>query len=406
MFGFPDRPHGLVLAGGMAAAMAIAPGAASAHGVHVMYSFPEVGAGASPHAAVIRDTQGNLYGTTFMGGGQPNGNGTVFKLAPDGTYTVLHAFTGGPDGDGNYPDAPLIMDKSGNLFGTTQAGGIDGGCGMNGCGTVFEVASDGTESVLYIFGGGNDGAFPMGALLPDGKGGFYGTADSGGANRLGTVFHLSSRGKETVLHAFASGSDGDSPEAGLIADKAGNMYGTTNYGGGGCAGPGCGTVFKITPGGTETVLYAFTGGNDGANPEAVLIRDKAGNLYGTAEFGGVAEACGGSGCGTVFKLTAKGKFSVLYTFTGGNDGGQPGAGLSSDAQGDLYGTTLFWGAAGSGVVFKLAPGGKEHVLHTFSGGDDGAYPWSTLLKVGKGKFIGTTSGGGAYTDGTVFKIRE
>jgi uncharacterized repeat protein (TIGR03803 family) len=248
----------------------------------------------------------------------------------------------------------------------------------------------------------------MGALLPDGKGGFYGTAESGGANRLGAIFHFSSAGKEKVLHAFSGGSDGDGPESGLIADKTGNMYGTTVYGGGtGCqGGAGCGTVFEIAPDGTETVLHAFTGGSDGANPMAGLIRDKAGNLYGTVEFGGQAGGCGGSGCGTVYKLAPGGTLSVLHTFTGGSDGGQPAAALVKDAAGNLYGTTLFWGAAGDGVVFKLAPGGKEQVLHAFSGGDDGAYPWCALLKVGKDKLVGSTSGGGAETNGTLFKIRE
>jgi uncharacterized repeat protein (TIGR03803 family) len=405
MFRIFDFQRSSVLVCGLAAAMLIMAGDAGARGLHVMYSFPDINGGASPHTGLIKDAQGNLYGTTFLGGGYSTGNGTVFKLAPDGTETLLHAFEGGFYGDGDYPDAPLIVDGSGNLFGTTQAGGIDGGCGMNGCGTVFEIAPDGIETELYIFNGGNDGASPMSALLPDGKGGFYGTASGGGANRLGTVFHLSSRGKETVLHAFAGGNDGDSPQTGLIEDKAGTMYGTTNRGGGGCADPGCGTVFKIAPDGTEIVLYAFTGGSDGGNPIASLILDKAGHLYGTTEFGGTAGGCGGSGCGTVFKLAPNGTLRVLYTFTGGSDGGQPGASLIRDAQGNLYGTTLFWGA-GFGVVFKITQGGSEQVLHSFTDGNDGAYPWCDLLKVGKNKLVGSTSGGGAQTNGTLFKLSE
>ena len=399
--------YGLFLVCNLAAAALIPAGAASAARFHVIYSFPDVNTGASPHTGLIKDAQGNLYGTTFLGGGEQTGNGTVFKLAPDGTETMLHAFKGGAYSDGSYPSGELVLDGSGNLFGATQAGGIDGGCGMNGCGTIFEIAADGTESVLYIFTGGTDGASPMGALLPDGKGGFYGTADGGAANRWGAVFHLSSAGKEKVLHAFGAGSDGAGPQSGLIADKAGNMYGTTEYGGGsGCSGSGCGTVFAIAPDGTETVLHAFTGGSDGATPISGLIRDKAGNLYGAAEFGGVAGGCGGSGCGTVFKLAPDGTFSALYTFTGGSDGGQPAAALLRDGQGNLYGTTLFWGADGDGVAFKLTTDGQEHVLHTFTGRDDGAYPWCALLKVGKGKLVGTTSGGGAETNGTVFKIAE
>lgn len=397
---------GAILACGFAGAMAIPGSTASARGAHVLYSFPDIDTGASPHAGLIEDAKGNLYGTTFMGGGYSTGNGTVFKLAPDGTYTMLHAFEGGFYGDGDYPDAPLVRDSSGNLYGTTEAGGIDGGCNMNGCGTIFEIAPDGTETVLYIFQGSDDGASPMAALLPDGKGGFYGTAGSGGANRLGTVFQLSSAGTLTTLHAFAGGSDGDFPDAGLIADKSGTMYGTTNRGGGACADPGCGTVFKITPDGTESVLYAFTGGSDGANPAAGLVRDKKGNLYGTTEFGGATGGCGGSGCGTVFELAAGGRFSVLYTLTGASDGGQPAADMISDARGNLYGTTLFWGADGYGVVFRLAPDGKEKVLHAFTNGDDGADPWCRLLAVGKDKLIGSTEGGGVNDNGTIFKLKE
>jgi uncharacterized repeat protein (TIGR03803 family) len=317
---------------------------------------------------------------------------------------VLHSFADSSDGE--YPDAPLITDSAGNLYGTAQEGGVSGGCNGFGCGVVFEMTTAGAETELYTFTGGDDGAFPMAALLPDGNGGFYGTAQGGGADRLGVVFDLSSDGAETVLHTFAGGSDGDGPESALIADKSGNLYGTTKQGGGACSGFGCGTVYEITPAGTETVLYAFTGGTDGSNPVAGLIRDKSGNLYGTTEFGGDASGCGGTGCGTVFKLAPGGALTVLYTFAGSKDGGQPVASLVADSTGNLYGTTLFWGADGYGVVFQLAPNGKERVLHTFTNGDDGAYPWGALLKIGKDKFASTASGGGATDFGTVFKIRE
>lgn len=400
---FSKIQNGLFV-GAMTAALMVSVNVACAKGYRVIYTFQNSQDGDDPHSGLIKDGQGNLYGTTFSGGnGGFNGDGTVYKLAPDGTKTILYSFTGGTDG--NYP-GPLLIDGSGNLFGTTQQGGVDQGCNMSGCGVVFEVAPGGGETVLYTFNGGNDGGNPIGGLLADGKGGFYGTTAEGGANRDGTVFHVSSDGTETALHAFAGGSDGISPEAGLIADKSGNMYSTTKYGGTGCANPGCGTIFKITPNGTETVLYAFTGGADGANPISGLITDKAGNLYGTTEFGGNAGGCGGSGCGTVFKLDSGGALTVLYTFTGGNDGGQPVASLVQDNTGNLYGTTLFWGAEGYGVVFELAPNGKEHVLHSFTNGDDGAYPWSALLKAGKDRFVSTASGGGATDFGTVFAIKK
>jgi uncharacterized repeat protein (TIGR03803 family) len=401
---FNCRPV-FVIACGLAAAAALPVAGAWAKGYHVIYTFQNSKDGDEPHAGLIKDGEGNLYGTTFSGGnGGFDGNGTVFKLAPDGTKTELYSFTGGTDG--NYPGAPLIMDSSGNLFGTTQQGG-DASCNMNGCGVVFEVTPDGTETVLYTFTGGDDGGQPLGALLPDGNGGFYGTAYGAGANRLGVVFDVSSAGTETVLHAFAGGSDGDGPASALIADKSGNLYGTTKLGGGACSGFGCGTVFEVAPDGTETVLYAFTGGTDGGNPVAALMTDKSGNLYGTTEFGGDASGCGGTGCGTVFKLAPGGALSVLYTFTGGSDGGQPVANLIADSQGNLYGTTLFGGATGGyGVVFRLSPDGKERVLHTFTNGDDGAYPWGALLKIGKDKFASTAAGGGATDFGTVFRLKD
>jgi uncharacterized repeat protein (TIGR03803 family) len=404
MFRTFDQTHRFFVVCGVAAALAFPARGVAAKGYHVIYTFQNSQDGDDPHAGLIKGGQGNFYGTTFSGGnGGFSGNGTVFKLAPGGTKTILYSFTGGSDG--NYP-GPLVIDGSGNLFGTTQQGGVSGGCNMNGCGVVFEIAPEGAETVLYTFTGGSDGGNPMGGVLADGSGGFYGTTAGGGTGRDGTVFHVASDGTETVLHAFGGGSDGFSPEASLIADKSGNMYSTTKYGGTGCTGSGCGTIFEVTPGGTEKVLYAFTGGADGANPIASLIRDKSGNLYGTSEFGGDAGGCGGTGCGTVFKLSSGGALTVLYTFTGGNDGGQPVASLVTDSKGNFYGTTLFWGTDGYGVVFNLAPNGKESVLHSFTNGDDGANPWCTLLNVGKDKFFGTASGGGATDFGTVFEVRK
>ncbi|HEY6578222.1 MAG TPA: choice-of-anchor tandem repeat GloVer-containing protein [Rhizomicrobium sp.] len=401
-FDFPCR---FAFVCGLAAAALVPAGGASAKGFHVVYTFQTSKDGDDPQAGLIRDAQGDLYGTSFSGGVSRYGNGTVFRLAPDGTETVLHSFSDGADGE--YPGGPLIMDGAGNLYGVTEEGGLSDGCNSFGCGVVFEMAPDGEETELYTFSGGTDGAFPYGALLADGKGDFYGTTNGGGAEKWGTVFEVSPGGKETVLHSFASGSDGNGPQAGLVADKSGNMYGTTKQGGGGCSGFGCGTVFEVAPDGTEHVLYAFTGGADGGDPIASLIRDKAGNLYGTTEFGGDESGCGASGCGTVFKLAPGGALTVLYTFTGGNDGGQPVAALVRDKDHNFYGTTLFGGAPGGyGVVFKLAPDGKEHVLHTFTNGADGAYPWAALLDDGNGGFLSTAAGGGATDFGTVFKLKK
>ena len=306
----------------------------------VLYSFTGGSAGRFPQAGLIADSSGNLYGTTQFGGAM--GNGVVFKLAPGGTETVLYSFCHLPGcTDGAYPQAGLIADSSGNLFGTTPYGGTSND------GVVFKLTSGGTYTVLYSFSGGGDGAFPGAPLIADGSGNLYGTTAAGGASNDGVVFKLTPGGTETVLHSF-TGSDGAGPFAGLISDSNGNLYGTTAAGG----APGYGVVFKLTPGGTYTVLYSFTGGSDGANPAFGLTADNSGNLYGTTPSGG-ASGCGASGCGVVFKLTSGGTETVLYTFTGLGDGAFPGSGLTADSSGDLFGTTFAGGASGNGTVFEL-----------------------------------------------------
>jgi uncharacterized repeat protein (TIGR03803 family) len=217
----------------------------------------------------------------------------VFEIKADGTEKVLHAFAGGSDGAG--PNAGLILDDRGNRYGTTSAGGGTGGfCGETGCGTVFKLAPNGNEVVLYAFTGGSDGYAPFGGLIADAKGNLYGTVCCGGD---GVVFELSRNGILTVLYSFAGGDDGAGPIGSLIMDKKGNIYGTTNSGGTGCnAIGGCGTVFKLTPTGTETVLHTFTDGRDGGYPAAGLIADSDGNLYGTTSTGGAG------GNETVFKV--------------------------------------------------------------------------------------------------------
>jgi uncharacterized repeat protein (TIGR03803 family) len=204
----------------------------------------------------------------------------------------------------------------------------------------------------------------------------------------------------TVLYSFTGGADGGSPYAGLIRDSAGNLYGTT-LGGGAC---GNGTVFMLNKTGKETVLYSFTGGADGAGPFAGLVRDAAGNLYSTTIDGGSSSACQGHACGVVFKLDESGNETVLYSFNGGADGEYPYAGLVRDAKGDLYGTTAFGGGggcpnyfSGCGTVFKLDATGEETVLYSFTGtGGDGAYPYAGLVLDAAGNLYGTTAQGGTY----------
>jgi len=313
------------------------------------------------------------------------------------TFTVLHAFTGSPDGAS--PEAALLRDKAGDLYGTTFYGG-DITCNQ-GCGTIFKIDTRGKETVLYRFRGSPDGQYPLAQLFMDAAGNLYGTTYEGGADNWGTVFKLDRKGKETLLHSFAGSPDAGQPEAGLIRDAAGNFYGTTNYGG----ESGYGTVFKMDASGNVTVLYSFTGGADGSEPRAALIRDAAGNLYGTTFLGG-----GQYPYGVVFKLDTKGKETVLYTFTGGTDGGNPTADLVGDAAGNLYGTTDYGGSGqgenGFGVIFELNKSGDEQSLYQFTGGADGADPIAGLVRDPAGNLYGTDTEGGAYGYGTLFELHK
>jgi uncharacterized repeat protein (TIGR03803 family) len=374
----------------------------------VLYSFgSQAGDGEFPVAGLILDKKGNLYGTTIVGGAY--GEGTVFELTAAGTEKVLYSF-GSHSGDAHQPDAGLTSDKKGNLYGTTQFGG-DFECNApNGCGAVFELTAKGTEKVLYSFGSqSGDGTIPAAGLTFDKEGNLYGTTSTGGDFGDGTVFELTLAGTEKVLYSFGSqAGDGAWPQGGLIFDKKGNLYGTTA--GGGAYGDG--TVFELTAAGAEKILYSFGSyAGDGLYPYAGLIFDKKGNLYGTTFNGGDLE-CVPYGCGAVFELTKKGKENVLYSFGGSSgDGNNPWASLTFDKEGNLYGTTYDGGdfecdaLYGCGTVFELTAAGTEKVLYTFgSQSGDGAYPAAGMTFDKKGNLYGTTSGGGAYDEGTVFKL--
>ena len=360
----------------------------------VLYSFcPEnyCHDGAYPSTSLIFDQKGNLYGTTPYGGAYESG--TVFKLTPDGKETVVHSF-GGQNGDGFYPSVGLIVDREGNLYGTTASGGSSFG------GTVFKLTPAGKETILYNFcaqSNCSDGASP-GGLVFDQKGNLYGTTLDGGIPNncylgCGVVFKLTPEGKETVLYSFCpriNCSDGQFPEGSLVIDRKGNLYGTVSQGG----AQGAGAVFKITSGGKETVLHSFGTEGDGQYPEAGVIFDQIGNLYGTTDRGGA------HGAGTVFKLAPAGKETVLYSFchsqTNCSNGAYPTAGLIFDQKGNLYGTTG-GGGDGYGTAFKLTAAGKETVLYNFCGQDncaDGKQPFGGLVFDQKGNLYGTTYIGG------------
>jgi uncharacterized repeat protein (TIGR03803 family) len=340
--------------------------------------------------------------------------------------TVLHYFGGakGHGTDGAGPVSALTTDANGNMFGTTELGGT--GCPGKrtvGCGTVFEIAAGGAESVLYSFTGNADGGFPEASVVLDSSGNIYGTTTRGGAFNQGTVFEVSG-GVETVLYSFQGGTDGSIPADGLTMDSAGNLYGTTEQGGNpkGCQNQGCGTVFQIASGGAETVLYRFKGGNDGWFPVGNLQQDASGNLYGTTEYSGNTGRCSGTGCGTVFKISTGGAKSTLYTFQGNAgttfDGALPMSGLIFDGAGNLYGTTKAGGNGpgcygGCGTAFELVNNGgsfSEKTLYAFQGWSagqhiDGAFPWDSLLLDGNGNLFGTTQGGGNKCGcGTVFEL--
>jgi len=321
----------------------------------VLYPFTGGADGGQPFGGLVGDEEGNLYGTTHFGTGS-SPSGTVFKVDPAPKETTLYGFTGGTDG--NTPYAGPIRDKEGNLYGTTIAGGNLSSCGGQGCGVVFKVDPTNHETVLYAFTG-PDGKGPIGVLLLDDEGNLYGTTQYGGPSNAGVVFKVDPTNHETVLYPFFGRADGGQPVAGLIRDEAGNLYGTASSGGTSSAG----VVFKVDPTGKETVLYAFTGGADGSTPEGGLVRDPQGNLYGTTFFGGNPNGPCGGFCGVVFKLSPTGKETVLYGFNGEADGANPGAGLLRDNHGDLYGTTQYGGdldstqgycGIGCGVVFKIS----------------------------------------------------
>jgi uncharacterized repeat protein (TIGR03803 family) len=262
-----------------------------------------------------------------------------------------------------------------------------------------------TFAVLYNFTGGTDGEYSHAGLVRDNAGNLYGTTTFGGSSGYGVVFKVDTSGTETVLHSFTGGSDGGNPYAGLIRDKAGALYGTAGVGGDlSCnGGAGCGVVFKVDTRGTETVLYSFTGGtSDGCGPMGVLLRDKAGNLYGTTQ------GCGAfSNHGTVFRLSKMGKETLLHSFSGGmTDGGYPWGGVIRDAKGSLYGDTSGGGTSSNGTVYKLSKSGTLTVLYSFAGGmTDGCYPLGTPAMDNNSNLYGTTSAcGSGY--GTVWKVSK
>ncbi len=375
----------------------------------VLYAFGGAGSGGTDGVhpgGLTLGSDGYFYGTTSSGGA--NNLGAVFRLTLAGVETVLYSFAGGA-GDGAVPDAGLIEASNGEFYGTTNVGG-------NAYGTVFSITSGGSESMLYAFAGPNgDGANPHASLIQGSDGNFYGTTyGGGGATHSGTIFKVTPEGAETVLYTFGAGgvaANGSNPPAGLIEDADGNLYGVTAQGG----ADNFGTVFKLTSEGAQTVLHSFTGPNgDGQGPQGGLVQGSDGNFYGTTSNGGTIASGDPNGNGTVYKITPAGVETVLYSFAGSNgdpsqpdaggDGQEPNANLVKGSDGNFYGITSAGGAFGEGTVYKITPAGVEAVLYSFKAlNGDGAGPTS-LIQGSDGNLYGSTNGGGTNGNGTIFKI--
>ncbi|HYL27877.1 MAG TPA: choice-of-anchor tandem repeat GloVer-containing protein [Candidatus Nitrosotalea sp.] len=317
--------------------------------VHVLYSFQGGSDGAGPEGT-LTELNGSFYGTTQYGGA--DGDGTVFSVTPAGKERVVYSFKGGTDGATPVLDGLVAI--NGKLYGTTNAGGLNS-CthqAIVGCGIVFSLTTSGHESVLYRFKGKPDGACPSGSLIASGSA-LYGTTNFGGKYDNGSAFKITTGGSESVIYSFKGFPDGVMPFGGLT-QLGGTFYGTTTLGG---AYQGAGTVFALTPSGTESVLHSFTGAPDGALPYAGLIAVGS-TLYGTTELGGSSQsACIGHGiigCGTIFSITTTGTLTQLYRFRGRKDGAYPLAGLVASPKNLIYGSTLAGGNSQNGTIFEIA----------------------------------------------------
>ena len=398
-------------------ALAISGPVSVAQSYTILHTFTGGVDGGEPYSGLSIDRAGNLYGTAAYGG---HGFGVAYELAHRNSGWIFHPlynFAGGTDGEG--PLARVVFGANGALYGTTYAGG-NVACGEGyGCGTIFSLrplatfcraaSCPWTHAVLYRFNGAADGANPLfGDVTFDASGNLYGTTANGGNSGCGgagcgTVYQLSHNGggwSESVLYSFSGeNGDGANPNAGVVFDAAGNLYGTTKAGGNPASN---GTIFRLARSGSswiETVLYAFGGQGDGYWPLSGLIFDQLGNLYGATTSGGAA------GGGTLFALNSAGTETTLYSFAGPVSGG-PYGNLTMDAAGNLYGVTYDDGAFGNGAVFKLTPSPNGWIytdLHDFTG-FDGRCPYGNVVIDAQGNLYGTTEGGGQYDYGVVWEV--
>jgi len=358
--------------------------------------------GADPeYGNLIQGSDGNFYGVTYAAqNSEPRGTsgyGTAYKITPSGTLTLLHTFAGGT-GDGGNPSGSLVEGSDGNFYGVTVKGGSAGD------GTVFRLTPSGEVTVLHSFAAGaSDGATPYAGLIEGSDGSFYGTTEGGGTSGAGTVFKITASGSFTLLYSFPSitasdgsfTSDGSIPEGGLVEGSDGNFYGMTPAGG----ANGWGTIYQITPSGAFTLLHTFAqAANNGIYGTGNLIQGSDGRFYGMARDGGTNNA------GIVFTITSSGSFTVVYSFTGGNnDGGAPYGSLVEGSDGNFYGMAQGGTIPVYGTAFQITPSGSVTLLHDFTGAD-GKFPYGNLVEGSDGSLYGFTSRGGASDDGTIFKL--
>jgi uncharacterized repeat protein (TIGR03803 family) len=387
----------------------------SAQSLTTLFTFNKTN-GADPGTLTF-GANGNLYGSAGEDGEYLGG--AIFELSTAGKSLGEYYFNGFEPTGGEFPNNPLVQIGSGEFYGTTGGGGSGNG------GTVFKV-ENGQVITLYNFCSKPacaDGTYPYSGLTLAGNGNLYGTTNQGGTsckftgNGCGTIFEITTQGTLTTLYEFcsrASCADGIFPMGPLVQGRDGNFYGTTMFGGIGCSGSGCGTIFRITPRGELTTLHQFCsvpGCADGRFPAAGLVQASDGDFYGTAQQGGIIKNCpvNNYGCGTIFKITPTGKFTTLYTFCtleNCTDGGGPQAPLMQGANGSIYGTAGFGGANDYGDVFEMTTAGQLTVLYSFCAGEncaDGTTPTSQLLER-DAILYGTTSGYGNQTGGTVFSL--
>lgn len=391
-----NRNYFTLLATLLALALALVP-VASAQTFKVLHEFNGTSDGALPEAALFRDAAGNLFGTTFAGGGV--GEGTIFKIDTTNTERVVFSFTASVSGSS--PASALIQDQSGNLIGAADSG-------PGGAGVIFRISQQGSETLLHSFlgGTGRTSRVPSGGVFMDKTGNIFGTTLFGGSGTCqfgcGSIYRLDTANILHVLHSFNGSSEGSQPFGALVQDATGALFGVTKSGGNlACAEfpqTGCGTVFKFAKG-VLTVLHTFQGGSDGATPQPGLLLDANGNIFGVTASGGSGEN------GLVFEISNTGVYTILHRFTG-SDGKTPNGSLVSDSAGNLLGTTQAGGLNSLGTVFEMSPAGRVTLLHSFTGNLDGAFPLAGVIRDPAGNLFGTAVKNFLINqfNGTVFEI--